>query len=376
MGSIIQNFADYPAATLLCIGLLLLIGSITKGNIDLILFKIPPINKKQAAFLIVLGSLLILTGLIIAVKPWSKNHPPVANDEQLSCSIGDKKVIDVLKNDSDEDSDKLYLQIINASNSSSSLGDKIEYTAKKTGLDTILYQISDGRGGLDTAKVIIKVDPVFVNIKGQLTDIFGNPMNGKYNIAIAKEICSTPVDCIRARDDGIFELKNVQENEGCQILIEQQNIDFIWGTSDKTYAVIYDPIDSIQIIFCKGYNKSAKEPENIIRDIFNIRFDGLNEVKENYNGKKIKYGRLYFQVKFFGSDKDDYSNKKIKRELICIITQKNEDKIAYTPFTVIAGTNSNGWRSDFNKKLLKGEYGLQLMSKTGKQEVYLEFEIK
>jgi len=86
---------------------------------------------------------------------------PVALDDSLEFITGGTGVVDVLNNDSDVDGDALT--VITASASIGDViigaGGQLSYTAKPgfVGVDTIVYSISDGAGGSDTAEVLVVV---------------------------------------------------------------------------------------------------------------------------------------------------------------------------------------------------------------------------
>ena len=92
----------------------------------------------------------------------NKNTPPVANEDSASTEYESKVVIDVLKNDTDADSDRLSIKsVTNPSHGSAVINNgKVDYTPEDgfSGTDTFSYAISDGNGGEDSAKVTVTVN--------------------------------------------------------------------------------------------------------------------------------------------------------------------------------------------------------------------------
>ena len=101
---------------------------------------------------------------LITVK--AVNEKPTANDDNVTTKE-DTKVssIDVLKNDTDADNDKLKVtSVTQGKNGSVSINDDntLSYTPNENfyGADTFTYIVSDGSGGTDAAAVRIKVEAV------------------------------------------------------------------------------------------------------------------------------------------------------------------------------------------------------------------------
>ena len=95
------------------------------------------------------------------------NDAPVAEDDTDTTQEDTPKTVDVLANDSDPDGDPLKISGIltlpaNGKAEIDSANNKIIYTpnANFNGTDTLVYSISDGKGGSDTATLTITVDPV------------------------------------------------------------------------------------------------------------------------------------------------------------------------------------------------------------------------
>ncbi len=90
------------------------------------------------------------------------NHDPVANDDIRSVSEdSDNNLFDVLENDYDPDGDSIIITSAGSAlhGSVSFDEDYIYYTPNENycGSDSILYTISDGNGGIDTATIAVTV---------------------------------------------------------------------------------------------------------------------------------------------------------------------------------------------------------------------------
>ena len=88
----------------------------------------------------------------------------------------------------------------------------------------------------------------------------------------------------------------------------------------------------------------------------------------------FEYGILHVGVKYFGSNE-----KEEKGKLDFNFIQKNRDKIIYDPVKITSGskaTKTSGWNSNLQKKLLRGEYELEIKSQNGTLLKAIEFEIK
>jgi hypothetical protein len=100
-------------------------------------------------------------------KPPNNNHTPVAGDDAFTTPAATPLSLNktlLLANDGDLDGDKIMIDQINIISSSGSKISQQEdgyiYTPapKFTGVDTLMYRISDGKGGSDTALIDINVD--------------------------------------------------------------------------------------------------------------------------------------------------------------------------------------------------------------------------
>lgn len=383
MEEIIQHFTESPVIASFVIGVLLLIGAITKGGISLGAFEIPEIEAGRAKYLGILGFSLIILALFLAWKPWDQNSPPEALDDIKSMVKGESVTIAVLKNDRDNDSsDILKVSVVESTDpdGTSLDGSKIRYEASKAGKVKITYQVSDGAGGKDTAdvKITVKNPPLkLVDKKGKLINIYGQPKRGDYKTDLENEIRSTPVKLITANDKGVFDLRTKEENKRCKIFVDEKPIDFYLDYNEAIKTVEYNPIDSIAITFCRGYEKSEtiRRPIDPFRDRYNISFGDLDiEEVETPKGDTLQYGVLYLGVKYFGSNKMEERGK-----LDFNFIQKNRDKIIYDPVKITSGSkaaSSNGWNSNLKKKLLRGEYELEIKSQNGTLLKTIEFEIK
>ncbi len=111
---------------------------------------------------------IVLAGSDVSEQNFSfvpVNQSPVANDESgISVQQGQSVSIAVLNNDNDPDGDMLTVTVINApANGSVTISEEgiVSYTPVSgfSGGDSFVYQIDDGRGGVDSAKVTINVTP-------------------------------------------------------------------------------------------------------------------------------------------------------------------------------------------------------------------------
>ena len=103
---------------------------------------------------------------MVSINITPGNDPPKANDDSATAEEDTPIVtIDVLKNDSDPEKDRLVVvKASQGSNGSVNINtdSTITYTPGKNffGNDTFTYTISDGRGGIDTATVNVTINAV------------------------------------------------------------------------------------------------------------------------------------------------------------------------------------------------------------------------
>ena len=103
-----------------------------------------------------------------------KNHPPIAKDDEFGVRPGRSTVLTVLSNDTDPDGDVLAAAVSGSVDRNAPLsvaqvlgGDALLATVDDdaTGRTSFRYDVSDGRGGTDSAAVTLKVVPYGSNAK-------------------------------------------------------------------------------------------------------------------------------------------------------------------------------------------------------------------
>ena len=171
---------------------------------------------------------------------------------------------------------------------------------------------------------------------------------------------------------GEFDLRTRDENKRCKIIVQEKETDFYLDYKDEIKTVEYNPIDSIAITFCRGYEKTEKvrQPIEVFKNRFNIPFDRLDVDSI----ATFQYGILHLGIKFFGSNKIEEKGK-----LDFNFIQQNRDKMIYTPVKLTSGSmaaSTSGWNSNLKKKLLRGEYELEVRSQNGTLLKSIEFEIR
>jgi hypothetical protein len=123
------------------------------------------------------------------------NTPPNAEDDEVSAIVGNSIIVNVLENDNDEDNDPLTVTIVTPPENGSAevVGEnntQIAYSSNQdfSGTDTLVYEVSDGRTGTDTATVTIQVEPIALDDVATTTtntevaiNVFANdrPINGE-----------------------------------------------------------------------------------------------------------------------------------------------------------------------------------------------------
>ena len=93
------------------------------------------------------------------------NHPPVAVNDNATVNEDNPVICNVLRNDSDPDGDPVSISTFSspAHGIIERMGDSsFQYTPylNYNGSDVFVYVISDGKGGLDTASVLLTINPV------------------------------------------------------------------------------------------------------------------------------------------------------------------------------------------------------------------------
>src|SRR5690606_17451754 len=108
-----------------------------------------------------------MTATVRVTVAQAANRPPIAGSDSAVTTVDTPVVIPVLDNDFDPDGDPLLLLAAGtpASGTAVVAGIVIIYTPNTgfTGTATCSYSISDGRGGVDTAVVSVRVDPLAGN---------------------------------------------------------------------------------------------------------------------------------------------------------------------------------------------------------------------
>ncbi|AFZ49765.1 VWD domain-containing protein [Dactylococcopsis salina] len=123
------------------------------------------------------------------------NTPPNAEDDEVSTIVGNSVIVNVLENDNDEDGDPLTVTIVTPPEQGVAevVGEnnaQIAYSSNQdfSGTDTLVYEVSDGRTGTDTATVTIQVEPIALDDAATTTvnaevaiNVFANdlPINGE-----------------------------------------------------------------------------------------------------------------------------------------------------------------------------------------------------
>ncbi|MFK8009422.1 MAG: Ig-like domain-containing protein [Saprospiraceae bacterium] len=378
MNDLIESIVEHREIAIFVIGLLLIIGAITKGGISLGSFEIPKIETGQAKLLGGLGFSLILLALFLILQPEAKNNKPTASNYSKTIIKGETLTIPIMDHVEDKDeTDLLKISIVDDADlgSTTMKNSNIEYIGNKVGNDLIIYQVSDGNGGRDTAKVTITVNAPpskIVTRNGRLINIFGKPKKGIYKTDLANEKKSPAEKLITANEEGEFDIRTNEENDICKIFIAEDITDFFLKYKEDVKTVEYNPLDTIEIVFCNSYDKLERKPDStIFKNRFKIPINQLNiSIEQNGDNKTLDYGELYLAIKYYGS----YS-KDNKGNLDFHFIQKTGDKTVYEPVEIKSNSSPSGWRSYLKKKLLKGEYDLIIKSKNGTELERIEFEL-
>lgn len=380
MNDLIESIVEHREIAIFVIGLLIIIGAITKGGISIGSFEIPKIETGQAKLLGGLGGSLILLALFLITRPEAKNNIPTASKYSKTIMEGEMLTIPIMDYVEDKDeSDTLKILIVE----DAKLGyttiknDIIKYVGEKDGEDLFSYQVSDGKGGRDTADIQIKVKPLpekLVTRKGQLINVFGTPKKGKYNIDLINKKRSPVDSIIIANKKGKFELITSEKKELCHINIEGNKTEFLLNYDYDLDTIEYNPLEKIELTYCNHYDKNEKKPDRIVfENQFKIPFDQLETVtKPNGEKDSLEYGVLYLAIKYKGFYADDNEG-----HLDFYFIQKNGEETVFTydPVEIPSNAAPLGWRSSLSKMLLKGEYKLIIKSKNGTKLKTSEFEI-
>ncbi|MBL4937198.1 cadherin-like domain-containing protein [Clostridium sp. YIM B02515] len=97
---------------------------------------------------------------VVNVKVTSVNTPPIGEEDSKTVNLNSTTSINVLANDSDDDNDNIIVSRILTSPKNGnivSFGNDIVYKATSIGTDVFTYEISDGRGGVGSAKVTVNI---------------------------------------------------------------------------------------------------------------------------------------------------------------------------------------------------------------------------
>ena len=105
--------------------------------------------------------------------PPGPNTTPYANDDTATVNLGQSVLIDPTLNDTDANGDPLTVSAIPTPPGSGTAvieNGKIRYTPTLgiTGIDPFVYQVSDGRGGFDTATIRVTINPAAPSNPGTL----------------------------------------------------------------------------------------------------------------------------------------------------------------------------------------------------------------
>ena len=149
------------------------------GNVSIVenqLYYQPPANfngNDSISYSISDGELIDWATVNIAID--LVNNIPVANEDTASTDEDMAVIIDVLTNDTDTDGDILSVDSASAINGTVAVNvdGTLLYIGNQdfNGIDTIVYTVSDGNGGFDTASVIVDVLPIDDNLSAQLIQV-------------------------------------------------------------------------------------------------------------------------------------------------------------------------------------------------------------
>ncbi|XOV79108.1 MAG: Ig-like domain-containing protein [Aestuariibacter sp.] len=212
---------------------------------------------------------------IIVLGP---NTAPVATDDTVNTFKNLTTRLDVLENDTDIDGDILQIDSATVDSGTVTVVDSssnIEFqpVANATGTATVNYQISDGRGGIDTATVTITIAEADLigsyDLNGSGTDDFtivqdtGN--SNLYTVTFGEE-----VDSLTYTIDGKTFIVSPGENGG---------FEFTFDSTDSTQPVLTYVIDGVTFSFT---------PENINSASPTILFSDVDDLANDF-GTEIEY---------------------------------------------------------------------------------------
>jgi hypothetical protein len=131
----------------------------------------------------------------LTVQP-APNTPPVARDNgPVRQAYNTPVTINVLGNDSDADGDTLSITAVNGAQHGQTTfsGPSVTFTpaANYSGYDNFAYSISDGRGGSDTARVLVEVMPANNQAPSAVND---GPISVTYNTAKTITVLANDTD--------------------------------------------------------------------------------------------------------------------------------------------------------------------------------------
>jgi len=114
----------------------------------------------------ILDALLIAQYYVGAIDelPVNLNTPPVATDDSVTTVENESVLINVLANDTDVDGDTLSIDSVTQPSNGTAIieDDAVRYTPDMAynGSDTFTYTVSDGRGGTDSATVVVNISGI------------------------------------------------------------------------------------------------------------------------------------------------------------------------------------------------------------------------
>ena len=194
---------------------------------------------------------------VVTVKVKEKeNTPPVAKDDTVTTDFNKAVVIDVLKNDSDADSDSLTIKgLSNPEHGSVAVeSGKVKYNPKEdySGEDNFEYTVSDGKGGEDKAKV-----KVFVKEKADKKNTppvaKDDTITTDFNMAVVIDVLKNDSDA----DGDILTVKSLGEPRHGNTVIEKGKVKYIPKEN-------YSGEDSFEYIVSDGKGGEAKAEVKVI----------------------------------------------------------------------------------------------------------------